>query len=230
MLYRIDDDDKGIALIGTQTKIFFNSPSCFGLMINNLAIFSYSKDFILGKTLGFPFPEKYAYVNDMMIKIDGISPGSNKITTPLMHGRIFKPAVKFYQSILKGPHDLKRPQIGPGRIYIADNCLTFTNDEITSRIFISDEHKTTHKFWLMNETYRFEFPEKKFDRDGMHICLAKMVLEHQIQSVEDVSPRLEIADEQEKNETIAFFNKIISDNRTLLTGIDAVVNPLTINI
>ena len=229
ILYKIDDNELGISLIGVQTSIFLHTPSCFGLVINNLVIFNYSCDFMLGKNLGFPYPEKYTYIKDLLISIENILPGTANITSPLMQGKIVKPSVKFYQAILKGLHGLKRPQLGPAKKYINENCLTFTNTEITSRILISDDLKSKQQFWRMNEVNTFSFP-REFERRSMHMALAKMVLEHQIQSIEDVLQRLDISDEEERAGVESYFRTIISDNRTLLTGIDVVVEPLIVNI
>lgn len=54
LIYKTNATEKGIGIIGTEVSLFSSMPSCFGLTINHLVIFNYSRELLLSKKNGFP--------------------------------------------------------------------------------------------------------------------------------------------------------------------------------
>lgn len=157
LIYRTDDNEQGISIIGTETEIFEFVPSCFALMINNILIFNYSNNFLISENLGFPYPKEYFYHSNGMISADEIKSGRSVIKMPLLEGKIIKPAIKFYQSILTGDFQLNRPRIGRSKKFINSNSMSFSNRRIKSRIYVSNELINKHGFWKRGEKLVFSF-------------------------------------------------------------------------
>ena len=218
LIYKIDDDDQGIGIIGSDTLVFENTPSCFTMMINNMVFFSYSKEFLLAENLGFPFPDFYSYDSNMNVKVNKFLHGKYKVTTPIIDGKIIKPAVKLYQCILDGPHDLVRPSFGSGRSYYNSNCLAFRNRLIKSRIFISDDHSNFHDFWPKNQQCRFKF-SNRFDRILFNQAIAQTTLEHQNHAISEPLRRQELMEESEKKIFDMYYDNLLAVNNRKITEI-----------
>ncbi len=210
LLYKTDDNGKGIGFSGTGTKIFESTPSCFSLTINNLLIFSFSKEFILSKNLGFPYPKNLYYNSNGMVGVE-LQKGTSKITLPFLDGKIIKPAVKFYQSIIKTKHGFKKPISGKNKKFITKSCMQYSNNTIKSRIYISDEFASSHFFWHKNKKAQFRFL-KKFNRDALMQAISIVILEHQISSIKEVLNHLEEFDKNERLEIEVYFKVMIGLN------------------
>lgn len=184
LMYCSNGSRKGIGILGTNTMAFEHVPSCFGLRINNLIFLNYSKEFLLGKNLGFPYPNNYSYTDNFHVSVGQFLPGNRTITYPIIEGKIIKPAIKFYQTIVVGPHGIKKPLAGSGRKFLNDNCLTYTNYHIQSRVFVSDEQNDITGFWPRKQKLTFSF-KKKMEDVLVDQAIAQIVLEHQNHSIEE---------------------------------------------
>lgn len=229
LFYKIDDDEEGIGITGTETEIFEHIPSCFALTINNLAIFNYSNDFIFSKNLGFPYPKDYFYHANGMIRVDEVKNGMSKITLPLLSGKIIKPSIKFYQSILTGNHQIQRPKIGKTQKFFDMNGMHFNKNQIKSRIYLSDELSNNYGFWDKKAKYIFKF-HKKFDRQALMYSLAKIVFEHQIISAKEAFNHLQEYDEEKRESFINHYKYIIEQNQRIVEKLDEALKPIIKNI
>lgn len=80
--YRIGDQLRGLNLLGMNTPAFHFYPSCFGLVINNLAILNGSDIFLFSKRVGFPYPNGRLPAGELS-KLD-LLPGTSRLQTPLL--------------------------------------------------------------------------------------------------------------------------------------------------
>lgn len=61
IIYRADDQEKGLAFHGANTPSFHHMPSCFTLIINDFYLFNISTEFLFARRLGFPYPSNSFY-------------------------------------------------------------------------------------------------------------------------------------------------------------------------
>lgn len=210
LIYKLNDSKKGIGIIGTDTPIFEQTPSCFSIIINNMIFFNYSKEFLLSKNLGFPYPNKYTYNSSAQIKIDKFVPGTYKINLPIIEGKIIKPTIKLYQSVFKGAHSLKKPFTGIGKKYYDSNCLFYSNSLIQSRIFLSDEQINFHEFWPKEKLINLKFKEK-FERELLFRAIVQMTLSHQNHSLIESLNRFDEIMETEEKTIFDKYHKAVLD-------------------
>lgn len=226
LMYKIDDDQKGIGITGTESLIFGNSPSCFALVINNLVFFNYSKEFLLSENLGFPYPKSFSYVSDGILEIDRITHGKNQLTFPIIEGKIVKPTVKLYQSIINTKHNYKKPLPGIGSSFFRNNCYRFNNELIQSCIYCSDEQSDVHGFWSVNQKKRFIFKEK-FERITIMNSVALMVFEHQNHSITEFLKHLQLIEGDEREYTVSFYENLIAMNKEMANKLREFLDPIT---
>ena len=224
LIYKLNDSEKGIGIIGTDTPVFENTPSCFTLILNNMVFLNYSKEFLLSKNLGFPYPKNYSYSSYNQLNVDKILPGRYEVKFPILDGKIIKPAIKIYQSIINATHDLKRPFAGTGRSFYNSNCFLFNKKLIQSRIYLGDEQNDFHGFWLQKKRFNFKFNEK-LERDLFVHAIIKTTLEHQNHSLEESLSKYEQIEKEEKlifdkyyGEILEFNNVKIKEINDLLKG------------
>lgn len=216
IIYKSAEKDNGIGITGTETEAFVNSPSVFTLTINELSLFNYSKEFILGENLGFPYPQNYFYSNNGQIRVAEIMFGKEKVSYPILQGQILKPAIRFYQSILMfnseetlGLNEIKND-------YLEKNALSKTNNIIQSKIFLVDEISDVVGFWPNDKEFKFNFKDQ-LPKELLMAVLASMVLEYQIQFVEQTLNHLSEYTNPDKEVFIYYLNSIISQNRNALS-------------
>ena len=220
LLYKTKSDEKGIGIIGTSSLVFEHIPSCFALIINNLVVFNYSKEFLLAKNLGFPYAEKYSYTDDNLIVIEKFAYGTNNISFPIIDGKIIKPAIKFYQSIMSLNHKLKKPILGAEKRFIDANGLTFLPSRIQSRIFISDEQNALHQFWPKEiKKINFIFKEK-FEKIILERAVAQMVFEHQNHSVDTSLNHCNEMSPEKKEELVKYYHLIKESNTSIIENLN----------
>lgn len=103
-VYPIADSKKGLNPKGVETIAFHQSPSAFGLRINNIFIVNGSSDYLFSARCGFPYPSK------MELILDGENFGSmqmgefsstKKIKHPLLRFSLHKPSVYIFQPIMQ---------------------------------------------------------------------------------------------------------------------------------
>lgn len=229
LLYKKTGEEKGINLMGIDSEIFEVIPSCFAMTINNLIIFSYSKEFILSKNLGFPFPSNYSYQKNFLVKATEIVAGTSTINFPIIQGKIIKPAIRLYQSIYKGVHFYKRPYAGASRKFLQLNALRFDNKLIQSNIYIIDEMSERNYFWKNKKKYNLRFIDKIDDRIANY-AIAQMVYEHQNHSAEECFMHIDDLNDIEKKEFMNFYQPLIDRNKTRINKLNEMLSPIYRNI
>lgn len=106
-VYVFDSDNKGINLIGSDSLIFNDMPSCFGCRINDILLLNVSADFFCSRGCGVPHPQSMTLLmggeNSGMLHLEGVGYAA-EISNPVTDLRLFKPVVWLYQPI-KLPSD-----------------------------------------------------------------------------------------------------------------------------
>jgi hypothetical protein len=57
-IIRMDDNKEELSFRGCDTPSFYYTPSCFSIIINNVALINISSPFFLARRLGFPYPKR----------------------------------------------------------------------------------------------------------------------------------------------------------------------------
>jgi len=101
-LYVFDSGNKGINLFGSDSLIFNDMPSCYGLRINDILLLNISSDFFCSRGCGLPYPNSMKQLmggeNSGMLKLEEFSYAA-EITNPITNLKLFKPALWLYQPI-----------------------------------------------------------------------------------------------------------------------------------
>jgi len=102
-LYVFDSKNKGINLLGGDSLIFNDMPSCFGCRINDILLLNVSSDFFCSKGCGMPYPASMKLLmggKNGMMKLEGVSYAA-AISNPVTDLKLFKPVVWLYQHTSK---------------------------------------------------------------------------------------------------------------------------------
>ncbi|MDE2184198.1 MAG: hypothetical protein KGJ78_14355 [Alphaproteobacteria bacterium] len=101
-VYTFDGDGMGINLFGSDSLIFGNMPSCFGLRINNILLLNVSSDFFCSRGCGLPYPKSIKLLmggpNQGTLKFEGFG-YATEVSNPITNLDLFKPVVWIYQPI-----------------------------------------------------------------------------------------------------------------------------------
>jgi len=101
-LYVFESENKGINLLGADSLIFNDMPSCFGFRVNDLLFLNLSFDFFCSRGCGLPYPNSRKFLmggaNHGKLKLEGFSYES-EILHPITDLKLFKPVVWLYQPI-----------------------------------------------------------------------------------------------------------------------------------
>lgn len=102
IIYKAEDQEKGVQFIGVNTPAFQMNPCCFTLVINNLYLFNLSKEFLLLRRVGFPFSKDHKLDKESdRIGIEMVA-GSRRIMSPLLKHELTNGGFEIYQPIFNG--------------------------------------------------------------------------------------------------------------------------------
>jgi hypothetical protein len=99
LLYRDDQNDRGVSFVGTDSLIFQAMPSCFYFVINHLHFFSASADWLFSARLGLPSLATHKFCSDETQEIT-LAHGTSAVTQPLVGLAIREGASQFYQPMI----------------------------------------------------------------------------------------------------------------------------------
>lgn len=115
--------EKGINFIGTDTDVFQMTPCCYTLRINNYYFFNVSKEFLLSRRIGFPYPIESEYIseNSDEVLID-MKDGQERKMLPLIRKNHFMQGIEIYQPMFEASRkDLFELH---NNDYVRENCLS----------------------------------------------------------------------------------------------------------
>ncbi len=97
-IYKTDQRSQGINFIGADTPAFQLIPSCFALRINQYYFVSLSKEFLVSRGLGFPYPRAWRVVNvDPTVVAVTLGPGSGIVKPTILQKSLPAGNVELYQ-------------------------------------------------------------------------------------------------------------------------------------
>jgi hypothetical protein len=123
-VYKIPGENRRLNMIGTNDMVFFQLPTAFGLVVNNLFFLNLSSDFLLSCQMGFPFPGN-VFTNRAGASFHNFS-ANYALEVPLLGCPIYEPSIAVYQAVLTAErsrpaeysklslHDYVRTNLMPG--------------------------------------------------------------------------------------------------------------------
>lgn len=98
VIYKSDQKMSGIGFIGVNFPVFIHGPSCFTLIINDLAFFNVSSEFLISRRLGFPYPSISTVRGYGQVECE-LQPGMERAMCPLVNFSYSKLGVEVFQPI-----------------------------------------------------------------------------------------------------------------------------------
>ncbi|WP_315921204.1 hypothetical protein [Mesorhizobium sp. SP-1A] len=123
LIYKLDEakDTKGIAIISTNDHSFYDSPTSFILIVNDLLFINISSDFLFSERMGFPYPTS-PEIADGKFMADEFS-AKFRLFETISRLKYHRPNIELFQSIV----DLKIVSAEHNSMlnnkYILDNSL-----------------------------------------------------------------------------------------------------------
>ena len=182
-VYVFDSDNKGINLFGSDSLIFNDMPSCFGLRFNNILLLNASADFFCSKGCGLPQPTSMKLLmgggDGGKLKLDGFSYAA-EISNPVTDLKLFKPVVWIYQPI-KLPTDDPAFKGGYyGHINAFDSRIASRTLEGNNRLGALFRQYKDHVEVLRNLGAAIEFDSVTGDEYAMQKDIAASVYDAQV--------------------------------------------------
>jgi hypothetical protein len=126
-IYEVDDDWRGIQMLGTFFPVFLLAPCCFTLVVNKFYFFNMSFEFLFSRNIGFPFPEKAKFNENDGTTLFTYKRGLGKIKYPLIKRNFLSPSIEIYQPIFETSFFELGKENNAILItdYLKDNCIDF---------------------------------------------------------------------------------------------------------
>lgn len=99
---------RGMSVFGTSLQAFENSPSCFGLAVNNMVFINASFDHLLSRHLGFPYVEGWQLRSQGEPEMADLNEGTGRLGSALFPPRFRFPGFLVGQCVFR--HELTGSQ------------------------------------------------------------------------------------------------------------------------
>ncbi len=99
-----DGQPRGMSVFGTNPKAFENTPSCFGLAVNNMVLINASFDHLLSRQLGFPYIEGWQMRAQGEPEMGDLKEGTGQLGSALLPPRFRFPGFLVGRSVFR--HEL----------------------------------------------------------------------------------------------------------------------------
>jgi hypothetical protein len=197
--------EKTLNWSGVNTMTFMSSPTALALRVNNLIFVSASTDFLVSKSLGFPFAPWETHMPGSTVGHFGLSPGTQKIEADCFKSKPYIPGYILRQAIFK--------------YAVQSNPELYANDFVTSnsydinagvgKIFFQKDQKTSVLERSAQVNFRMEAAKAVYGR----VRVVRPILELQIEMLKDRLRRTVYVSEAEKRREMEIASKIISYTR-----------------
>ena len=182
-VYVFDSENKGLNLLGSDSLIFNDMPSCFGCRINDILLLNVSSDFFCSKGCGLPYPASMKLLmggeNSGMMKLEGFSYAA-EISNPVTDLKLFKPVVWLYQPIKLLSDDPKFQGGFYGHTNPFNSCITTrTLDGNKQQGALFRQYKDRVEV-LQDPTTPIEFDEVTGDDCSMQKDIAASIYDMQV--------------------------------------------------
>jgi len=186
---KVECDQKGLSFVGCDNPSFSFTPSCFGLIVNNLYFLNVSYDFLFSRRIGFPFPVSKKLLSNSNAQSVDIDEGLKRIMKPLIRKKFKYEGIELYQPVFsKFIQDPKMKTLYDNE-YVHKNSLDWGKGK--GKIFYYHNNEYLPILENINE-----FNWNHLERFNIHHQHALEVLDWQI-FINDLYPAM---DELEKNE------------------------------
>lgn len=187
---------------GANTMTFMSSPTALALRVNNLVFVSASSDFLVSKSVGFPFAIWEAQLPGSKIGHFLLSEGNKKIANDCFKKKPYHPSFILRQPIFDETM-LTRPELYEND-FIKINSLDFDNG--IGKIFIQNNQKTFTIERDSNINFKMEVAKSIYG----HVSVVRPILELQIEMLKTRLGRMNFINEDERQKQISAANAIIS--------------------
>lgn len=192
-------EEKILNWSGVNTLAFMLSPTAFTLRVNNLVFVNCSSDFIMSKSLGFPFSKEEIinpYSKETLFKM---AYGTRKAKSDIFKTKLYKPAIIIAQPIYKVSENKL------DKLYNNDYIRENSYENGIGKIFISN--KKNMKAINRDEYINFGMPEAK--EEFPYIEVVRPILELQIELIKNRKTNLKFLSEEEKKKFVENRNNVI---------------------
>jgi hypothetical protein len=125
LIYKSNYKGSRLRFGGVTTPAFQYSPTCFSLIVNDLVFLNISTDFLLSKSMGFPYPARLSYTDTPQMEVE-LRRGLERITYPLIKMKYDRNCSEIYQPMIKGAiGDWRRSYYDSA--YIRSWCADYPN-------------------------------------------------------------------------------------------------------
>jgi hypothetical protein len=190
---------------GANTMTFMTSPTALTLRVNNIVYVTASSDFLVSKSLGFPFPIWEAQLPGSKIGHFLLNPGTKKVGRDCFKKKPYPPGFILRQSIFEDAMKV-RPELYDNE-FIRNNSYDF--DRGIGKIFIKKNQKSSSI--ERDELVNFKMENAKFIYG--HVPVVRPILELQIEMLKMRLARMNFINEDERRRQTAAANLIVSYTR-----------------
>lgn len=134
---KINNNRKGINFVGTTSPHFLNTPSCFGLIINNYQFTNISMQFLFNQNLGFPNVKDLSFDENFNVVASKISKATGRMKSPLISNELENKGVTIFQPII------------PATLY------KYMSKDQQGKMLMKPYEKGVGKLIIFNKTYSF---------------------------------------------------------------------------
>lgn len=183
LIYRSNNRLETLILLGSETLAFQMLPSCFALLVNNLALFNISTDFLFSRRIGLPYPEESWWDEDENI-LYNMARGKHRVMKPLIRRSFNTKCVQLYQPMLPEPDIRKK-------------CRQFYNDNYVKSITM-DLKKGIGKVFNHTASTLKPYPDLPshqwvpkdiWDAYQLQRIMMRQTLKYQIAMLDDFKPK-----------------------------------------
>jgi hypothetical protein len=187
---------------GANTMTFMTSPTALALRVNNLVFVSASSDFLVSKSVGFPFATWEAQLPGSRTGNFLLNEGNRKIENDCFKKRPYYPSFILRQPIFDAALKV-RPELYENE-FIRKNSVDFGNG--IGKIFIQNNQKTSTLERDSNINFKMEAAKSIYG----HVPVVRPILELQIEMLKTRLARMKFISEDERRKQISAANMIIS--------------------
>lgn len=194
--------DKTLNWSGANTMTFMTSPTALALRINNLVFVNASTDFLVSKSVGFPFASWEIQTPESKIGHFMLSPGTGKIKPDC-----FKCKPYILSHIVRQPIFKAAREISPD-LYTNNHVQNHSYDSNTGigKLFIQKNQRTC----ILERNDRVDFQMEVAKSVYGRVPIVRPILELQIEMLQSRLKRLKYVSEAEKQKQLLAAKAIIS--------------------
>lgn len=187
---------------GANTLTFMTSPTALTLRVNNIVFVTASSDFLVSKSLGFPFPTWEAQLPGSKIGNFMLTQGSKVIKHDCFKKNPYPPGFILRQPIFDAAMKI-RPELYDNK-FTKEKSYDFENG--LGKIFISKNQSTSVIERDESVNFKMELAKSIYG----HVPVVRPILELQIEMLRARFSRMSFISEDERKKQIEAVNMIIS--------------------